>query len=430
MAAEPSEPSPLSVAEDPSGIAPEETTHYTLPRIRQAFDAIHTAPDVRAPSRFPRLAKRYRQLLYKILTHHDERANQQMTSLVNAIQGVADESSRSAGRLEESLDRVIRQLAGWRDAHDELVQTFRGLEVRQAFESRRLQNVASDVSQLSHELTDMAAHLNEVDRRVAGIGPMVADVEHRLSDVITPKVLQIEAEMIARPYTSEPNAGTFVDEDGYRSMGYGQDTGASATYADFADIYRGTEDLIATLLKPYTPLLASRAPVLDIGSGRGELLGILHSLGVAASGVDSDESMVQRCREKGLDVTLGDGLTTLEGAPPGSWGAITAIQVLEHMDVDQIVRFFSAAQIALRDGGLLLAETVNPHSPPALKAFWLDMTHVRPLYPEAMLALAQTSGFESARIIFPNGTGDLDTDLRQSGSYAIAAFKGSPPVGS
>ena len=75
-----------------------------------------------------------------------------------------------------------------------------------------------------------------------------------------------------------------------------------------------------------------------------------------------------------------------------------------------------------------MAETVNPHSPPALKAFWLDLTHRRPLYPESMLMLADECGFEEAKIVFPNGTGNLDFDLRMCGSYAVVATRGIPEV--
>ena len=81
------------------------------------------------------------------------------------------------------------------------------------------------------------------------------------------------------------------------------------------------------------------------------------------------------------------------------------MQVVEHLEVDDIRRLFEASRRALRPGGVMIAETVNPHAPPALKTFWLDITHVRPLFPESMLFLARESGFDEARIFFPHGTG-------------------------
>jgi SAM-dependent methyltransferase len=106
---------------------------------------------------------------------------------------------------------------------------------------------------------------------------------------------------------------------------------------------------------------------------------------------------------------------------PATWGAVTAIQVAEHLDADELRRLFRDAHRALRPGGLLVVETVNPHSPAALKTFWIDLTHVRPLYPESLVVLAKESGYASARIDFPFGTGELEPDLRTCGEYTLVA---------
>jgi hypothetical protein len=76
---------------------------------------------------------------------------------------------------------------------------------------------------------------------------------------------------------------------------------------------------------------------------------------------------------------------------------------------------------ALRPGGLLVIESVNPHSPVALRAFWLDPTHRNPLYPETMLTLCELSGFASALAFCPQGSGDYERDRRTEGDYAVVA---------
>jgi SAM-dependent methyltransferase len=95
--------------------------------------------------------------------------------------------------------------------------------------------------------------------------------------------------------------------------------------------------------------------------------------------------------------------------------------VAEHLEPSVLRRLFADARRALRPGGLLVVETVNPHSPAALKAFWLDLTHVRPLYPEALLLLAKETGYAAARIDFPFGAGDLEQDLRSCGQFTLVA---------
>ena len=60
--------------------------------------------------------------------------------------------------------------------------------------------------------------------------------------------------------------------------------------------------------------------------------------------------------------------------------------------------FLVAARKALASGGVLIAETINTDSLSALKAFFLDPTHVRPVPPDALKFLAEAAGFADARI--------------------------------
>jgi hypothetical protein len=56
-----------------------------------------------------------------------------------------------------------------------------------------------------------------------------------------------------------------------------------------------------------------------------------------------------------------------------------------------------------------------------MKTFWADLTHEQPVFPEVGLALCRLHGFGSARVFFPNGTGDLSRDRLREGEYAIVA---------
>jgi cyclopropane fatty-acyl-phospholipid synthase-like methyltransferase len=131
--------------------------------------------------------------------------------------------------------------------------------------------------------------------------------------------------------------------------------------------------------------------------------------------------MLDRARDAGLTVTLGDAVEYLRGLPDRSLGTVVSIEVVEHLSVETMRAFFAESARVLSEGGLFVAETVNPHSPAALKTFWLDLTHVRPLFPESLLLLARESGFSEGRIVFPNGKGSLDADLREQGEYALVA---------
>ncbi|HEX9350224.1 MAG TPA: class I SAM-dependent methyltransferase, partial [Gaiellaceae bacterium] len=194
-------------------------------------------------------------------------------------------------------------------------------------------------------------------------------------------------------------------------------------YRGFEDIFRGPEEFIRERQRVYLDLIGTRQPVLDVGCGRGEFLDLLAEAGVEASGIDINEGMVAHCRKKGHEVELVDANAYLEAQPDDSFGAIFAAQVIEHMSYEALVRFFGLVRDRLAPGGVFIAETVNPHSIPALKAFWVDPTHRNPIFPEVAAALARVHGFEDGLIVFPAGTGELDEDRVTQGEYALVATK-------
>ena len=67
-----------------------------------------------------------------------------------------------------------------------------------------------------------------------------------------------------------------------------------------------------------------------------------------------------------------------------------------------LVRVLELAAAKLRPGGLLVAETINPLSPLALRHYFADLTHAQPLVPETLQLLARQSGFAEAEIRYLN----------------------------
>jgi SAM-dependent methyltransferase len=171
----------------------------------------------------------------------------------------------------------------------------------------------------------------------------------------------------------------------------------------------------------YVELLRNQAPVLDLGSGRGEMLGLLKDAGICAWGVDLDLAMVEPARALGVTVECGDALEQLGKEADASLGAVFSAQFVEHIGAERLIELLALARTKLAPDGLFIAETVNLHSPRALKSFGVDPTHHRPLFPETLLALCRLTGFENAEVMFPLGSGDLDTDRRTCGEYAVIA---------
>src|SRR3989475_8229631 len=173
-------------------------------------------------------------------------------------------------------------------------------------------------------------------------------------------------------------------------------------YFAFESRMRGSVESIRERQRRYLDDLRHDAPVLDIGCGRGELLGLLREAGVEARGLDADADMVAYARGDGLDVEQADLGTYLEAAADGSLGAIFMGQVVEHLPAPTLVQALRLAGAKLRPGGLLIAETINPLSPIALRNYFADLTHAQPLVPETLELLARQSGFAKTEIRFLN----------------------------
>ena len=173
-------------------------------------------------------------------------------------------------------------------------------------------------------------------------------------------------------------------------------------YFGFESRMRGSVESIRERQRRYVDDLRHDAPVLDIGCGRGELLGLLREAGVEARGIDADADMVAYSRGDGLEVEQADLIEYLDGVGAGTLGAIFMGQVVEHLPAPTLVQALRLAAAKLRPGGVLIAETINPLSPIALRNYFADLTHAQPLVPETLELLTRQSGFAKTEIRFLN----------------------------
>jgi O-antigen chain-terminating methyltransferase len=242
------------------------------------------------------------------------------------------------------------------------------------------------VDQLFEEVDALFGHLGRVEGELAERredARRVGELEERLTRVER-RPAPAGAAPVAATVAAQPAAAALPDYFAFESRMRGQTADIRERQRAYLDDFRGA------------------ASVLDLGCGRGEFLALLHDAGIEARGVDADADMVAFARGEGLDVEQADALAYLEQVGDGELGGIFLAQVVEHLPPSALVRLLELAHAKLREGGVLVAETINPLSPIALRNFFADLTHAQPLVPETLALLAEQAGFRQVETRFLN----------------------------
>ncbi len=285
--------------------------------------------------------------------------------------------------------------------------------------SNFMRQLAADQHELANEL---AGRFDQLETRLEQVTTGQSELAERLEQV-KKDVANIGYRFAVRPYMASDVFGAAGDLS--KPMGYALDAAdmgaASATRPHFSDLFRGSEVFIAERQRAYLPFFNRRKNVIDLGCGRGEFLRLLREEGIQAVGIDLDSAMVQRCAAQGLQVVEADALEYLRNLPEGSLDAIFCAQFIEHLDAKQLDELLTLVQSRLRKGGIFIAETVNPESYEAQKAFYVDLSHQRPIFPQVLLYLCREAGFPTARIFYPLGGGFTQQSYQTTGEYAVVA---------
>lgn len=219
---------------------------------------------------------------------------------------------------------------------------------------------------------------------LAALDVQMEQLQDQLSDLAAPRALQHGTEHAGRAILTP--ASRRFDE----------------FYVAFEDRFRGTRDEVKSRLAEHLDDIATlpgEGRVLDLGPGRGELLELLTSRGIDAYGIDKNESVVSRGRERNLDVVVGDALAHLRGLADGTLAAVTGMHIVEHLDLNELFEIVGECHRVLRPGGRILLETPNPTTwQVGANTFYLDPTHVRPVHPLFLEFLLSETGFNDVTV--------------------------------
>jgi 2-polyprenyl-3-methyl-5-hydroxy-6-metoxy-1,4-benzoquinol methylase len=245
------------------------------------------------------------------------------------------------------------------------------------------------------------AHAHEQLRQVAALAQqtsltMKRELERALSGGGLPAAAPVRAQEAAAAAGAPATTASGPARSWQQA---GADTIDAFKYVGFEERFRGSREDIRARLEQYLPLFDGASNVLDVGCGRGEFLELLAARGLRARGIDVNHEMVEACRARGLEVVEGDVVSHLQALEDGELGGLIAVQVVEHLEPDYLVRFLDLAYHKLAAGASIVLETINPGCWFAFfESYIRDITHVRPIHPDTLSYYLAASGFQDVSV--------------------------------
>jgi 2-polyprenyl-3-methyl-5-hydroxy-6-metoxy-1,4-benzoquinol methylase len=137
----------------------------------------------------------------------------------------------------------------------------------------------------------------------------------------------------------------------------------------------------------------SAAAICDLACGSGRLLYFLKTAGYTSLfGVDISPEQVHLARQVTPSVDEGDILEYLQSRP-SSFDLLTAMDIIEHFDKDEVFEFLELCYRSLRPGGRLMLQTPNAASLWAGSIRYGDYTHEQAFTPPLLHRILEMSGF-------------------------------------
>lgn len=315
----------------------------------------------------------------------------------------AEFNSNVVQLTNELVDGLVASLSAVREFHTTLMLYFQRLipvidtKFREAvgIEDKNvlvnLQNFEKFMHEFQKHISEAARDhadllFQQLDRRMETV--QIDSKEHKDSlDSLGTSVRSLHH--LANAWKTAREKGKPAPEDAYR-------------YFHFEENFRGTREQIKEKFIGYVQHFRNgKAPVLDLGCGRGEFLELMKEASIPAIGVDSNHTMVENCKNAGLQVEEGDLLEFLQSRKENSLGGIFCSQVVEHLPPDYLLKLLDAAFSRLQDGAPILLETVNIGSAFAfLQVYTKDLTHRTPVHPDTLKFVVAACGFRNAAVLY------------------------------
>jgi O-antigen chain-terminating methyltransferase len=286
--------------------------------------------------------------------------------------------------VETTEAEAIQRLEAQKTFNSRLVQTLNGLVDLLAFDFSRLrQEYEERLHALRLEFEELHTMVWTFERRKEAL---------EIDEILLNQKLERILSMLHSPSSEERREQMQHNPSSDRQMDY--------AYVLFEHQYRGDEATLKQRQSAYLQYFEGCVNVLDIGCGRGEFLELLQEHGISGYGLDLNQAMLAYCHKKGLTVEEADSVAHLQTLKDNSLGGIFIAQMVEHCDPPQLSQLLQLCFQKLQPQKYLIVETQNPTSLYALSHFYRDLSHEKPIHPDALMFLAKTAGFTEVQVTY------------------------------
>ncbi|NII56419.1 methyltransferase domain-containing protein [Luteibacter sp. SG786] len=337
-------------------------------------------------------------LAFSLALKNLPRLSRYLQTMESSSARAAQDMGRLINRIDEAVERRLEVV-------DEEMSTRATLASFRFLESR--------VDQLESRIEQMLSARASKDKEVAEIREFARSIEQRLVMLDEHEASLREAVVATRRGVIDLQRKALASVQASssakaESVGGGSASAESifdAEYVSFEKAFRGSRDDIKERAAEYLSTFAEAAiepgsgRILDLGCGRGEWLELLSEKGFTVTGVDMNTSMLDECRELGLDVVEGDAVAYLASLEDASVSAITSMHLVEHLPHDVMIRLIDEAHRVLKPGGILVLETPNPENITVGSCwFYMDPTHRNPIPPALLGWTLSNRGFDAVEL--------------------------------
>lgn len=321
-----------------------------------------------------------------------------------------------------------------------LVRSQRQLECHLVAQQDR---IASHFTQTNQQLLNM---INQIGNRLAEAGNRLAEADRAnaasFQDALTgfaeqqKRIAELQHQQVTalfreqqklidnhRLVTGDAGPQQLKSKTSNRSQQAPGQTELDRLQASFEDRFRGDKEELKKDLKFYLSLLKESnvtSEILDLGCGRGEWLELLKEERLSATGVESNRTLADAGRSRGLEIIQQDAIEYLRGQPNNSLQAVTGFHLIEHLEFQELIQLLAEIRRTLKPGGLVIVETPNPKNLVVGACnFYADPTHRKPLFPETLQFLLDSLGFERIRLEYRHPVEGSPFDNTEPGSREL-----------